>query len=475
MTVPPKTNRAVIPLWRGYSETARLGELAFNRPPNQESPWPKDERVLRHRTEDWERHRTLSFAADLVGSAVVLGSTPEAVKAARQLVASDNVGPLAKQAARWLIGEPEEGRSASAEPEAPDARPEIVRLRASLRRNARNPIRWSELSRFHTISGNHDKAAHAMRIARALAPTDRYVLRCAARFEVHMHRPDRAVAILNGGVAAREDPWLVAAILGLAAMAGEGKRLVRVGHRMMTSGSFSDFELTELASALGTLELQAGNVRHARRFFRQALNEPTDNSIAQIQWASHQLGIEIPADALEKPSSWEARAWTAAERGEYGKAVAEAWRWHYDEPFASRPAELGSYYAARDEDFESGLRIVESARRSNPRKFNLINNLAYCLAQVGRAEEAEGHLSALPVNNLDSREYAIFLATRALTAFRLRRFEEGRNFYRLSWIACADQAVRCSGVEQHLAEERRIESQYIPQLVDQLEAETVSR
>lgn len=465
MSVPPKSDRDVIPRWRGYQETARLGELDF--PSGGDRSWAQRLDGLRRRTEEWERERTLSFATDLVGSAVVLGSTPEAVAAARQVLESGTSSPLARQAASLLIDGPEQGH-APLEPETPRARAEIRRLRQSTRRNDRNAIRWSELARFYTIAGYPRKALRAMRVARALAPADRYVLRCAVRLEVHVRRPDRAAAILGESAAAREDPWLVAAGIGVAALAGESSRLVRVGHRMLSSDSHSDFELTELASALGTLELRDGNVRHARRLFRQALHDPTDNSIAQTQWASrHVPGIEMPSTALEQPQSWEARAWTAAGTGDFRTAVKEAWRWHRDQPFASRPAELGSYYATLEGDFESGVAIVESTLRSNPREFTLLNNLAFCLANVGRADEAEAHLASVSTDGLGAPQRAIYLATRALVAFRLGRFEQGRVLYAHAGEACGDPAVRDVVLENRIREERRINSPFVAELEEQ--------
>jgi tetratricopeptide (TPR) repeat protein len=432
VSAAPKSDRNVIPRWRGYDETVLLGELG---PARRARPpaWAERRGGLQARSEEWARHRSLSFAGDLVGSAMLLGASPEALEAAEQILGEERASPLAREAARRLqelaAAEPERQHL---EPEAPSAE-QIGRIRRSTRINQRNAIRWSELSRFYTIAGKRKKALRAMIVARSLAPTDRYVLRCAARLEIHHGRVEHAAAMLRGPASASGDPWLLSAGLAAAFAAEEPSGLVRRGQKLLESGSFSAFETSELASALGTLEVREGDDRAARRLFRQALEDPTDNAVAQAEWASSQSGgIVVPDQYLNQVESWEARAWAAARNGEREKAVKEAWSWHRDQPFASRPGEFGSYHASIDEDFENGAKIAKAALRANPDEFLLINNAAFCLASLDRTDEANAYLSEVRRSEISARQRCTFLATRGLIAFREGRLEEGRALYRQS-------------------------------------------
>jgi Tfp pilus assembly protein PilF len=454
VSAPPKSDRNVIPRWRGYRETLLVGELEAPAL-RGERPWASRRGGLRARTAEWEQTPKLSFAADLVGSAVVLGASEEALEAARSLLAADLASPLLKAAARSLIedAEGETGRGVLEPREAPLAE-EIGRLRRSNRRNLRNAIRWCELSRFYTIEGQERKAERAMRVARGLAPRERYVLRSAARLEIHQGRPDRAAALLRGPAAESGDPWLLAAGLGAAAVAEERSRLVRTGRQVLTSGAYSSFDTSELASALGTIEVREGNDRGARRLFRRALEDPTDNSIAQAEWAqAHAGGIVIPEQTLAQAASWEARALRAAQEGSRREALREAWAWHYDQPFASRPAELGSYHASVEYDFESGAKIVEAALPANPREFLLLNNLAFCLASLDRPEEAARHLAAVRVSELDTENRATYLATRGLIAYRQGNPEEGHALYERSIATWRNPEARALAMIMRAREE----------------------
>jgi tetratricopeptide (TPR) repeat protein len=468
MSAAPKSDRNVIPRWRGYDETILLGELD---PPRAREPrlWVARRQGLERREKEWRHHGSLSFAVDLIGSALVLGSSEDATKAAEQVRDDRRASGMARAVAVELLeraGEPEVHREIPV-PEVPGPE-DVRRIRRSTRTNSRNAIRWCELSRFYAIAGKPRKAERAMRVAVALAPTDRYVLRCAARLEIHYGAPDRAAALLRGPASQSGDPWLVAAALAAAWVAKEPSKLVRTGQKLLESGSYSAFETSELASALGTLEVGHGADRAARKLFRQALIDPTDNAVAQAEWAGRRTaGITVPEESLSQTESWEARAWVAASAGDRGKAVEEAWRWHYDQPFASRPGEFGSYQASLNADFESGVEIGKAALRANPKRFLLINNVAFCLASLDRIDEANACLREVRVSDLSATNRPIYLATRGLIAFRDGRLEDGRELYRRSISSWSDADGKALAIIMLAREELRARASQATRLVDE--------
>jgi tetratricopeptide (TPR) repeat protein len=315
-------------------------------------------------------------------------------------------------------------------------------LRSRLVANPRNAFRWVDFARLYTIEGERRKAQRAMDVAYALAPEDRHVLRSASRLAFHHGRTDKAHAILAGAERTNRDPWLVASEIATATAAGSQPGMVRRAREMLESGRFSDFDLTELASALATLELTAGDLRTARRLFRRALAQPTDNTIAQATWASPQLRLSIDPSTLSSPSSWEARAMAAQRVGDWEPATDQAWSWLEDQPFASRPAVFGSYEASKGGQFERGAEFALRGLKANEDEFLLRNNVSFCLLSADRVTEARDYFDLIEPRTLDRHDRAVYLATKGLFLYRTGRPGDGRASYLESMRSTRDPNVR---------------------------------
>jgi tetratricopeptide (TPR) repeat protein len=190
-------------------------------------------------------------------------------------------------------------------------------------------------------------------------------------------------------------------------------------------------ELTELASALGSLEAENGNHRVARRFLRQALIDANENSVAQIRWLNRShLGEAIDVSHANPPLLHEANSWASYYKGEFETAQKEALSWLEDQPFASAPATLSSFIAADIFlDFESGKSIALASLKSNPDDPMLLNNLAVCLMELGELDTAATTLSRLKYEDRGGKIDATHKATFGMFAFRKGNYEEGRKLY----------------------------------------------
>ena len=153
-------------------------------------------------------------------------------------------------------------------------------VRRKLNAYPRNPILWTNLARLYTSLGVQDKATRAMRVALSLAPENRFILRAASRLCLHQGEPEEAHQILLRAPNLTADPWLLAAEIATASARGKTSRLVKTGRNLLESPRHSPFDLSELASALGTLEIMEGNRRAAHRLITVSLGKPTENSIA---------------------------------------------------------------------------------------------------------------------------------------------------------------------------------------------------
>ena len=315
----------------------------------------------------------------------------------------------------------------------------IAQFRRTLRRWPDNPLLWVDLAREYSNLGQIKPAGRALQVGLGLAPDDRHVLRSASRFYLHIRDSARAHHVVSRSSATREDPWLLAAEIVAAGVSKKASGLVKLGNRMLASGRFHPRHVSELAGALGTLEHQSGKRRKVRRYFKQALVDPTENTVAQAGWlARHIPEFELPPETLHVPRAFEAQSWQSAVQEDYCRAVELSWEWLKDEPYSTRSALFGSWIASMAiADFDEAERIVEAARLANPNDPRLLAQLFYCKASRGEVDSAESILPRLETAIEDDEghrspeEWEVMLhADRGLLAYRRGHMAEGRRLYR---------------------------------------------
>lgn len=138
----------------------------------------------------------------------------------------------------------------------------------------RNAYAWVDLARLYTILGQTSSADRAIRIAISLAPEDRFVLRSAARYFVHMDDPQAPQRLLNGARATRGDPWLIAAEVSVSQVAKRRSLTASIGQRGLDHSQWAPRSSSELAGALGTLLLEDGATQ-----FRANIKSSLDNGL----------------------------------------------------------------------------------------------------------------------------------------------------------------------------------------------------
>jgi tetratricopeptide (TPR) repeat protein len=439
--------RQVIPRWRSYLTTLDHGELhlRLNRPWNQPSV---DEHGVNEHINQWRTHPSPSYASELVSVALFVEDPRFAHEAAQSLLASDRVSELAKDIARRVLGLDRHSEDAHVDvladrEDAHVSGTRVRQLRRHLQIDTRNSIGWAELARFHAIGSNKRQARQAMKVAIALAPSNRFILRSAVRMYVHLDEPDAAHRVLSASAATARDPWLVAAEIAVCTLLDRRSRLVKRGREMLDSRRYSERDTAELASALGTVELEADAPKRARRLFGSSLNDPTDNAVAQAVWAGRRLeNLEIDQALVELPSSFEARARQFARAGRSREAVDESWGWLYDEPFAVEPPAFGSYQASLAEDYDAGVLIARQGLEANPDDFTLRNNAAFCLAQLDRLDEAQRLFAKVRIHDVPTDAKAAYYATCGLMQYRRGSIEQGRRYYAIALEQSQDATVK---------------------------------
>jgi hypothetical protein len=348
--------RQVVPRWRPFEQTLARGELL----PTSPLVAPRfTEESVESQLYDWKDHKSLSIAADLVSAAFTLGLTSVALDAAEFLRRHPKAPPTARSLAAAYLrtagadlpGDPDFGSPDEIvgvpDPLTSADRVHIVaihRLRARLAVYARNAVDWITLALHYTSLGSISKARRAVGVALGLAPQNRFILRAASRFFLHIGEHDRAHRLLSRSGIVRTDPWILAAEIATADAIRKSSSFAKLGKKFLDAGRFNDQHLSELASAVGTLEFKSGNDKRARKMIDVSLREPSENAIAQAVWISRTISsrVEVP----QSGSSAEATAWTAYGDGHWERALEESDKWQEDQPFSSRPAAHGSFIAA---------------------------------------------------------------------------------------------------------------------------------
>lgn len=416
----------------------KQGEIGSTRAGEVRSLVSDEEREesLAEQLEQWKENRSLPFAEDFVSAAVILGATEEARDAAQAVLAAPGASSLAMTVARRLLAPETQGLDRDDfDPFNVDAlRRQVASLKGRLHEDPRAALTWAEIARAYAALGQSAKASSAMEIALAMAPTDRFLLRSAARLSVHLGDPDRAHRLLASAGRLRVDPWLLSAEIAIAPLAGRQSKNHGHARRVLESGKFLPHSTSELASALGTEALAAGDRRGVRRLLTASLVDPTENAVAQAEWVSRQeQSFEFDRTWLVVEDSYEARAHVFAREREELQALENAGAWLRDQPFAQEPAVFGSYRAALSKDYETSIRFSRAGLQANPTDYMLRNNLVFALASSGRIQEAREELEQLDEHTVSQRldgEWGLTVeATQGLVAFREGNIAAGRAAY----------------------------------------------
>ena len=430
-------DRKVIPRLRDFKTTLILGELHSVTPSSIKNIPP--EASIDDELEDWENNRTISFATDLVGSGFVLGLTDKVQEAADFILSDEAQTTELQKRIAWQAKDPEYCvHLDTAKENLPDSsdlmielsRKQVGKYRHQLSQAPRNPVKLVELAREFATLGSLKKALRAMDTAVALAATNRFVLRSATRLYVHAGEIDKAHFILRRAPSLRFDPWLLAAEIAVASLRNHTSRFIKTGLKQITDSNYNPFDVSELASAIATLEMENAKSRVARKLFGQALRRPTENSIAQAEWASHSIAsFDIDMREFDVPRNFEALASDFYQKGEWKLAIAQGKNWILDQPFAPSPVLFTGMAATVVDDFDLGEKIYKFGLGANPDNIMLRNNLAYVLATNNLPEKAEKELSLIERSMLSVSEKITTTATEGLIKFRKGLHREGRQLY----------------------------------------------
>lgn len=255
------------------------------------------------------------------------------------------------------------------------------RTRELLRINDKNPALWVDLARHYSIVGKKEKALKSMHVALGLEPNHRWILRTAARLYIHQDLPDIAHKLLAKNPATKHDPWLMAAEVACAQVAGK-QSLHYKNSLYLLKSTMHPQHLSELATAIAMLERDSGNNKKARGLIELGVKCPTENSLAQI-FSLKDSSLVKEEKLIEKltqaRNAHEAKFHSKLQEGDFVSAIVSAKNWAMEEPFSSRPfTELAYVNAVLDDYAAAKDNIMQVYKIDGELSLSLELNLIFC-------------------------------------------------------------------------------------------------
>ena len=374
---------------------------------------------------EFKNNPSPTLAGDILSSAITLDEKHIATEVAEYLYSYPNTISVTHDLAGKILGKPISPAT------IPKPNNLIHQLKQTLHRHPKNPLAWIELARIYTTKGQTQKAERAVIAAINLAPSDRFIVRAAFRFYVHMHDYEKAFYYVKKGVNFSADPWLRATEINAAILNDNKlKNVKKFDPNLIPSNKL--FHYSELIESVGILDLIGGNSRKAKKNFKIAWADPSENVVAHGEWVIRNYFPSFATDAdLDMGLSSEALAWHNYYRLQLKEALYYARSWILQEPYSTHPFLCASQIACLIGNPSESISLAQEGLIANPDDISLKNNLAFAHLKLNNIGAAKGILDTYP-KALSDRDKIFNLATTGLLNFKKGDIELGRSLYQQS-------------------------------------------
>lgn len=430
------TNRLIIPSWRQFDRSQ--GEL---RPTGTDGA-EEQKRDIQEYLLEWKTNKNLVTAGELISAAIVNGITEEPVvlEAARYVVDYPSKSPVALQnASKGLLDIPlDQDFFSTANLKLYE---KISKLKKLLNDYPSSAILHIEIARLYMLIGQLEKANSHVHFALYFDSNNRFVVRSAARFYIHICNEKSAIEVLRNSWLTKKDPWLMASEISVSRHFGKRSPNLKRASELIDSRNFSNFDLSELCGTLGMEELESAGYKKSRKLFNQSLAAPNDNSFAQAQWVAKNRHLELvfpnqPIDVNFK----EALSYEKFSVGDYKAALRYAQDWQDEMPYSQKCVVFGSNISTTfEKDYKTSIRLLETYLQTNQRNKAALNDLAYAYALNKDPDNAQKQvdkaMKLVDVKNPAPADICL-VATQGLILFRKKAVDEGSEFYEAAIQAC---------------------------------------
>ncbi|QFS66493.1 tetratricopeptide repeat protein [Delftia tsuruhatensis] len=422
--------RRLIPRWRPVSQTLFTSEIESTlTEPKQKLVFNQD--LFRETVAAWRNNPTAGHLGDIISFSpddelrpTIIAIIDEALK----------LGYAVSETQRSIFSEVQEQIFETNEIQTTNnilIQTRVSKLRHDLLVAPDNVLALLDMAQLQLAAGKQVAAKRYLRTALSLAPNGRIVLRTAARFFVHQGEPDRAHALIARHPASKEDPWLMASEIALAQVAGKSSLHLNTARRILRTTKRSSRQLAELAGAVSSRVLLDGKLKEARPLLRLALEQPTDNVVAQAMTEARYMGLNLDEPTIQRAvkQSSEAQLLQSWVKKDESASEKYAMKWHAEEPFSSRPLQFLTCLYSLQGKYHKALEWVERGLVADPIDSGLIINLSFTQAAVGNDKAAENTIKkARSIDNVTHEPF--FKATEGLIALRKGELELADRLYR---------------------------------------------
>lgn len=434
-------NRRVIPRWRESSTVAKSGELA---PLKERSTLISFDRELARLKAELRNTPLPGIAADALGIAILAGDSDLAAKAKDVLRKHETIVPHHLKSVIGSVADTVESAEESGHWDCVTEQHKMTvrRIRQLLQQYPNNPILYLDLARSQAVLGESKKAERSILAALTLAPNHRHVLRAAARFFISEFETHRAHKLLSTSPVSAHDPWLMASEVATAQFAGKAPKFFKAGKQFLERRAIKPIHLSELAAAIGTVELSEGRKKDAKRQFELAMLDPTENSLAQVKWAENKINTHIAAGkpCLDISGAHEAAFIKAYYHNhDILGAMTHVAKWFSDEPFSDVAAMMHSYMGSLLDDYQSVIDVCNLGLRTHPLHQCLMNNKIFAELSSGQVFQGEDDVVSGRVFeivrylrtevNREDADVPHIVANSGLLLYRLGYADEGKKAY----------------------------------------------
>lgn len=423
-------DREVIPRWRSYKKTAMLGEMDTTNVTVKQNE-VIDGSVLENKLFDWKTNKTIGLAIDIINTAYTMDELEIVKQVGNYLIekgvrfsSSMNDIITSMSDSNDYIYPKDDNINVNRE--------SIRELKKVLNSNPNNPIAWIESSRIYSILGEIDRAKKCMSNSLSLSKNNRYIIRSASNFYYQLGDYSKALYLLRNADSCKDDPWILATEIAMLSSDKRTSRNVKLGKRMIESNNYSDYQVTELASAIATLEMNCGAHKKAKKIFGKSLLNPNENTLAQVMWANEKRTsiTEIVLKEYRKvPLCYEALTTSKRLENDWKKALQYSKLWISDQPFSAEAYIEASYISAVGlEKYSESMEHALSGLKLFPNDFTLNNNYIFAKAKCNDGSDINELFSKL--EGLDyGNNFTTYNATRGLLSYKKGDINEARILY----------------------------------------------
>lgn len=419
--------RRLIPKWRKAKFSLHQPDMfgLVQRGNGRATLYSSDEAVATA-LHTWKASNSLGDLADLLAFGLDAQRRPQLMEPARTALATPGISVAMRLVASEILSS---GQSEDAVWNTPVSARSVQGLRALLRNAPNDVLALVDLAQHHLSHGKRKQALRALITAHQLAPDSVHVIRAITRFWIHSGEGEQAHRFIKSARRTAADPWLMATEIAAAEVARAPSTQLRRAQRAIAVNSFGNKDITELAGAVGCAELSHGKLKEARKLFRLALENPTDNVIAQAITNQKFLGIDVNEQLINRApnGAFEGRTLQALLAADFELAGTLTERWADEETFSSRPRLLQSYCEGALGNYKKSLEAAEIGLHADHKDMSLRGNKAYALAALGRFQEALSELSVIKggSDDLDAQT----LATTGMVLLHQGFYKEGMQSY----------------------------------------------